>query len=349
MSTTARAWQFEGIGGPELLRVVDHELASPEAGEALVRVRAIGLNRADLLYIAGRYYGPPPSPSYLGQEAVGEIVELGPPVEGERPVGEFDLRVGDRVGLLVGRVDYRAMGTYRSAGIYPQNALLPLPESLSFAEGAGFWLVTLTAIGGLRAGGLTAESQAGKRVMVTAASSGVGVITLQAARTMGAETFAVTTSPAKAGRLEALADHVIVAANPEALVDEARRLTDGAGVDLAFDPIGFDYAPALMETAAVDGQVVVYGLLSGTEAPLDLRTMIFKDLGLHGYTVHRLLRDPDLLEASVNTALAMANEGAIRPLIAAEYAFDEAPDALAAMARNEHIGKIVVTVESSKQ
>jgi NADPH:quinone reductase-like Zn-dependent oxidoreductase len=349
MSTTARAWQFEGIGGPELLRVVDRELAPPDAGEALVRIRAIGLNRADLLYMAGRYFGPPPSPSYLGQEAVGEIVEIGPPVEGGQPVGGLDLRVGDRVGLLVGRVDYRAIGTYRTAGVYPQNALLPLPESLSFAEGAGFWLVTLTAIGGLRAGGLTADSQSGKRVLVTAASSGVGVMTLQIARAMGAETFAVTTSPTKAGRLETLADHAIVAESAEVLVDEVKRLTDGRGVDLAFDPIGFDYARALMETAAVDGQVVVYGLLSGTEAPLDYRTMIFKDLGLHGYTVHRLLRDPDLLEASVSTALSLAEDGAVRPVIAAEYGFDEAPDALAKMARNEHVGKIVLTVESSKQ
>jgi NADPH:quinone reductase-like Zn-dependent oxidoreductase len=345
MGTSARAWQFEAIGGPEVLHLVDQELEAPGPGEALVRLRAIGLNRADLLYLAGRYFAPPPSPSFVGQEAVGEIVALGPTLEGERPVGGLDLRIGERVGLLVGRVDYSAMGTYRTAGVYPQNALLPLPKTLSFAEGAGFWLVTLTAIGGLRAGGLTATSDPGRRVLVTAASSGVGVITLQIARAMAAETFAVTTSPAKAERLQALADHVIVAENPDALVAEVKRLTDGRGVDIAFDPIGFDYAQALMETAAVDGHVVVYGLLSGTEAPLDLRTMIFKDVGVHGYTVHRLLRDPAVLESTVRTAVLLADQGAIRPLIASEYHFDEAPEALAAMARNEHIGKIVLTVD----
>jgi NADPH:quinone reductase-like Zn-dependent oxidoreductase len=345
MTTTARAWRFAGVGGPELLKLEEHELKAPGPGEALVRVRAIGLNRADLLYIAGRYFGPPPSPSYLGQEAVGEILELGPKVEGERANGGLDLRAGERVGLLVGRVDYGSMGTYRTAGIYPQNALLPLPESFSFAQGASFWLVTLTAIGGLRAGGLTPTSDPGKRVLVTAASSGVGVITLQIARAMGAETFAVTTSPAKAERLETLADHVIVATNPEVLVEEVEHLTGGEGVDLAFDPVGFDYAQALMRTAAVDGHVVVYGLLSGMEAPLDLRTMIFKDLGVHGYTVHRLLRAPGLLESAIETALELADEGRLRPLIAAEYGFEEAPDALAAMERNQHLGKIVLTVE----
>lgn len=345
MGMMARAWRFEGTGGPELLRLEEHELAPPGPGEALVRVRAIGLNRADLLYLAGRYFGPPPSPSFVGQEAVGEVVELGLELSDEPAVGGFRPEIGARVGLLVGRVDYSAMGTYRTSGVYPQSALLPLPESLSFSEGAGFWLVTLTAIGGLRAGGLTADAKPGRRVLVTAASSGVGVATLQTARAMGAETFAVTTSPEKEKRLEALADHVIVARDPERLAEEVERLTDGRGVDLAFDPVGFDYSRALMRSAAVDGQVVVYGLLSGTEAPLDLRTMIFKDLGVQGFTVHRLLRHTGLLEEAVATVLELAERGAIRPLIAAEYGFEEAPEALAAMARNEHIGKIVLGVE----
>ena len=245
---------------------------------------------------------------------------------------------------MVGRVDFSTMGTYRRAGIYPQNALLPLPDRLSWVEGAGFWLATLTAVGGLRAGGLTPDSPPGRRVMVTAASSGVGVITLQAARAMAAETFAVTTSPGKAGRLEELADHVVVAPNAGVMAETVKERTDGAGVDLAFDPVGFDYAQALMETAAVDGQVVVYGLLAGSEAPLDLRTMIFKDLGLHGFTVYRLQRNFQALAEVVSTALNFAEEGSIRPLIADQYTFEEAPEALAAMARNEHLGKIVLTV-----
>lgn len=345
MITTAKAWQFEGIGGPDLLRLAEQDLTDPGPGEALVRIRAIGLNRADLLYLAGRYYGPPPSPSFIGQEAVGEVVALGPALDDEAPVADFAPQAGDRVGLLVGRVDFRAMGTYRTAGIYRRNALLPLPEGFSFAEGAGLWLAGLTAIGGLRAGGVTPESGSGRRVLVTAASSGVGVMTLQAAGAMGATTFAATTSPAKAGALEALADHVIVCASPDALVEEVKRSTDGAGVDLAFDPVGFAYAPALMQTAAVDGHVVVYGLLSGTEAPLDLRTMIFKDLGVHGFTVHRLLRNPTVLGEVVATALRLAEEGAIRPVIAQEFPFEAAPRALEAMARNEHLGKIVLTVD----
>lgn len=345
MTTTAHAWQFEGTGGPELLRLAEHDLQPPGPGEALIRIRAIGLNRADLLYLAGRYYGPPPSPSFIGQEAVGEVVELGSELADEPSAGGFTFGVGDRVGLLVGRVDYSSMGTYRSVGIFRRSALLPLPEHLSFAEGAGLWLTGLTAVGGLRTGGLTPESRLGRRVLVTAASSGMGVSTLQAARAMGAVTYAATTSRAKAPRLEAIADHVIVVGEPSDLVDEIDRLTGGSGVDLAFDPVGFDYAAALMTTAAVDGHVVFYGLLSGTEAPLDLRSMIRKDLGVHGYTVHRLHRDPGLLDQAVATVLRLADEGRMRPIVAHELPFAEAPEALRAMQRNEHLGKIVLMVK----
>ena len=345
MTTTAQAWRFEGIGGPEFLQLTEDDLGTPGPGEALIRIRAIGLNRADLLYLAGRYFGPPPSPSFIGQEAVGEVLALGPKLPEEPAAGALKLEVGTRVGLLVGRVDYSQMGTYRTAGLYLQSALLPLPGGFSWTEGAGFWLTTLTAIGGLRAGGLTPESTTRKRVLATAASSGVGVMTLQAARAMGAETYAATTSPSKAHQLQPLADHVIVATSPETMAEEVKRLTDGSGVDLAFDPVGFDYAQALMDMAAVDGQVVIYGLLSGTEAPLDLKTMIFKDLGIQGFTVHRLLRNNEALEAVISTALELAEQGTLRPVISAKYDFEEAPEALEAMARNEHFGKIVLTVD----
>jgi len=347
MSTNTRAWQFRKTGGPEQLELVDHELPPPGPGEALIRIEAIGLNRADLLELAGFYFGPPPSPSFLGQEAVGIVTELGPPIEGEAPAGVYEPTVGDRVGLMVGRIDHRGMGSYRTAAIYPQKTLLPLPEALSAVEGAGLFLATLTAVAGLDAGNLTPGNAEGKRILVTAASSGVGVVTLQAARIMGAKTIAATTSAAKADRLSELADDVVVAPTPDALVEGVTAATDGAGVDLAFDPVGFDYAQALMQTAAQDGHVVVYGLLSGMEAPLDLRTMIFKDLGLHGFTVHRIQRDPALLDEVLATTLSLAERGGLRPLIADSYPFEDAPRALETMARNEHLGKIVLEVAGS--
>jgi NADPH:quinone reductase-like Zn-dependent oxidoreductase len=343
MTTTTRAWQFRELGGPEKLELITQELPDPGPGEALVRFEAVGPIRADLLELAGVYFGPPPSPSFLGQEAVGVIEALGPSVDGRDPV-LGPLAVGDRVGLMVGRIDHRGMGTYRTAGIYPVSTLLPLPDELSFAEGAGLWLNTLTALTGLDAGRVTPATAAGRTVLITAASSGVGVVALQAARALGATTVASTTSQAKADRLGELADHVVVASDSEALVDGVASATGGRGVDLAFDPVGYDYAGALLKTAAQDGHIVVYGLLSGTAAQLDLHSMLFKDLALHGFTVHRIQRDPELLTRMVGLTVELVESGRLRPLVAATFPFARAPEALQTLARNEHFGKIVLEV-----
>jgi NADPH2:quinone reductase len=245
---------------------------------------------------------------------------------------------------MVGRIDHRGMGTYRTAGIYPQRTLLPLPDELSFAEGAGLWLNTLTALAGLDAGRVTPATAAGRTVLITAASSGVGVVALQAARALGATTVASTTSRAKADRLGELADHVGVAPDADALVRGVAAATGGRGVDLAFDPVGYDYAAALLQATAQDGHVVVYGLLAGTAAPLDLHTMLFKDLGVHGFTVHRLQRDPELLDRMVGLTLQLVERGGLRPIVAETHPFEEAPQALEALARNRHLGKIVLEV-----
>jgi NADPH:quinone reductase-like Zn-dependent oxidoreductase len=236
------------------------------------------------------------------------------------------------------------MGTYRTAGIFPQRALLPHPEGLSDIEAAAYWVAAMTVVGGFAAGGLSGPSAPGKQILVTAASSGVGVMALQVARALGAEVIATTTSSAKAESLAELADHVIVVRAPADLASAATSLTGGSGVDLAFDPVGCAYADALLEAAAVDGRVVFYGTLTGPDAPLDLRKLIVKDLGVQGYTVYRLQRDPARLEAVVEACLELARTDKVRPLVAARYPFEEAPAALAALARNEHLGKIVLEV-----
>jgi NADPH:quinone reductase-like Zn-dependent oxidoreductase len=295
----ARAWRFRHPGGPEVLELTEEEVGPPGPGQALVRVRAVGLNRSELMHLAGRYFGPPPSPSYLGQEAVGEVVDLGDIEAGSAGLSPRPLKAGSRVGLLVGRVDFAGMGSYRTVGCYPADALLPVPDSFTNAEGAAFWLAALTAAGGLWTGGLRPDSPPGRRVLITAASSGIGAMALKIARAWGAHTLAATTSAEKREALEALADEVIVVGSPEELAAGAKEGTGGRGVDVAFDPVGFSYAQALFDAAAQDGHVIYYGLLAGKAAALDLRTMILKDLAVHGYTVYRLQRRPELLREIV--------------------------------------------------
>lgn len=335
-----KAWQFSEIGGPEGLTLVGDRLADPGPGEALVALRAIGLNRAELLYLAGRYIYQPPVPSFLGQEGVGEVIAVGPAIDGGAPAPA----VGSRVALLAGRLDIGGMGAFRTAGLYSNEALLPVPESLSDAEGAALWINALTAVGGLQAGGVTAAGADGRKVLVTAASSGVGVTALQTAGAWGAETVAVTTSPGKRESLRELADHVVLADQMEEAIAE---LYGGSGVDLAFDPVGFANAEVLTRIASIDGGVVFYGIMAGSEASLDLVSMLRKDLGLHGFTIYRLLRRTELLAAAVAEIDALVASGELKPIVAATFPFDQAPQALAELAKNAHLGKIVVEVGST--
>ena len=337
-------WKFDETGGPEELYRTAEEL--PDArdlgpGEALVEIDAVGLNRADLLFLAGRYIYPAPSPSCLGQEAAGRIVAVGG--EDGTPAPPWGaLREGDQVGLLVGRIDQGRQGSYRTAGVYSRSALLPLPKGFDGPRSAALWVNALTAVGGLRAGGLSPAGGAGKTVLVTAASSGVGLCALQVARAWGARTLAFTTSLSKRDALAAYADRVLVAGEAEHHGEAVLEASGGDGVDLAFDPVGFANADWLPRASAVDGQIVFYGIMAGTEAPLDLVSLLRKDLSVQGFTIYRLHRRPERLAEAVADVLTLADAGSLEPRVHSVYAFDEAPAALAALAENRHLGKIVL-------
>ena len=344
----SRVWTFDALGGPEQLRLGDTQLPSPVAGEAQVRIATVGLNRSDLLWMAGRYIKAPELPgAHIGQEAVGRVVELGPEAgePGQNPFFGRPLAVGDRVVPLVGRVDFQAMGTYREEAIYPVGALLPVPDELSDAEGAGLWVAALTAIGGWNAAAIDRDRAPGKTVVVTAASSGVGLVALQIAKAWGARTVAVTTSPEKRAPLETEADRVLVVERSDGSGDgfgsRLAEICDG-GFDAAFDPVGYANATSLYEAAGVGAQIVYYGIMAGRAAPLDLVALLRKNLGVHGYTVYRLFQPAGRLEGAVDSIRDLVAAGSIRPRVAAEYPLEQAPEALAAMARSEHAGKIVL-------
>lgn len=336
-----KAWYFDRMGGPEVLELGDVDLRDPGAGEVTIKLNAIGLNRSDLLYMGGRYLTKPEGRSFLGQEAVGTLLAQGggdasPVVPGFAP------KVGDRVALLVGKIDYKNMGVYRAHGVYPANALVPVPENFSDAEGASFWVGALTMVGAAHSVGLAPGQGRGKNVVVTAASSAMGVAALQVARDRGARTIAVTTSESKRDALAKLADDVVVASKPEEIAPGIRRVTSDKGFDVAFDPVGHANVAPLFEAAATEAQILHYGMMAGQESAMNLVALMRKDLDIHGYTIYRILRHPERLTAVINDSLDLGRRGVLRPLVAQEFSFEDAPKALTAMASNQHLGKLVV-------
>ena len=201
----------------------------------------------------------------------------------------------------------------------------------------------LTAGGGLRVAGITPDNAAGKRVLVTAGASGMGVMALKIARAWGAETLATTRGEAKRAALSDLADHVLVCPEASALPDLVKQAGEGEkGIDAAFDPIGGDHVPAMIQAANPLAKLVVYERLGGAESTLHLASLMIKDVSLVGFTLFRLMREPALLQEVVRDALARA--GDLRPIVAGSFPFDEAPEALRTLGQSAHLGKLVIDV-----
>ncbi|MHC3474143.1 zinc-dependent alcohol dehydrogenase family protein [Streptomyces sp. 7R007] len=333
MPTTARTVLFHEIGGPEVLTVEEVEVPDPAPGHVLVRVEALGLNRAEALFRSGTYYYQPALPaSRLGYEAAGVVEAVGE--------GVTDLAVGDPVTTGPG-IEMSAQGVYAERVVLPESAVVRRPDAVDAVTGAAAWLTYTTAYGALLE---TAGLRPGDHVLITGASSGVGTAAIQVARRIGAVPLAATRTEDKRRRLLELgAAEVIVTggSEPQAVAKEVRRLTGGRGADVLFDAIGGPGFAGLAEGLATGGTVVLYGWLDPRPAEIP-RTWPFT---LHTYANYTLTTDP----AGRRRATAFLNagllDGGFRPEVGEVFeGLDRIQDAHRAMESNRHTGKIVVRV-----
>jgi len=330
----AKVVQFSKLGGPEVLEVVDAEIASPAPNEVQIAMRAAGLNRAELLFMQGAYLVQPNLPgSRLGFEGSGEIVSVGSHVT--------DWKAGDRVAILpdFDQTNYGVLGERVNV---PERALFPIPDDKSFIEAAAFWLAFGTAYGMMVvSGGL--RPNAGQSVVLTGASSSVGTAAFQVARAHGATTIATTRGPEKVEALRSAgADHVIVTST-ENVAARLRALTSGRGFDLACDAVSGSLLDALAAAAAPEATIVEYGLLSGENAALPVIPMLRDGLSVTGFILAaRILEVLERRRAMTAHLLEGWREGRYVPVIDRTFAFDQLQNAYAHMASNTQIGKIVV-------
>lgn len=324
---------FHELGGPDVLKIEDVEVSAPGAGEVLLRVEALGLNRAEALFRAGTYYYQPSLPaSRLGYEASGVVEAVGE--------GVTELAVGDLVMTGPG-IEMGAQGVYAERVVLPETAVVRRPDSVDAVTGAAAWLTYTTAYGGLLE---TAGLKPGDHVLVTGASSGVGTAAIQVARRIGAIPLATTRTEAKRRALLDLgAEHVIVSggAGAEDVAKEARRLTGGRGVEVIFDAIGGPGFRPLGDALAEGGAVVVYGWLDRRPAEIPWNW----PLTLHTYANFALTTTPGGRRRSTAFLNAGLRDGGFRPLIGEVFdGLDRILDAHRLMESNRHTGKIVVRI-----
>jgi NADPH:quinone reductase-like Zn-dependent oxidoreductase len=329
----ARIVRFHETGGPEVLHIEEIAVGEPGTNEIRIRVEAIGLNRAEALFRAGQYLEAPKLPARIGYEAAGIVDAVGS--------GVTEFRPGDPIGVIpsFSMNDY---GVYGEQAIVPASAVVKTPSGVSSVEAAALWMQYMTAYGALiDIGGLTA----GDFAIIPAASSSVGLAAIQIARMVGATPIATTrTSAKKQALLDAGAPHVI-ATQEEDLVAEVMRISGRRGARIVFDPVAGPYVETLAAATARAGTIFLYGILSLQPTPFPLFKALANGLTLRGYTLFEITRDPVRLSHGIEFVERGLADGALKPIIAKTFPFDQIVEAHRYMESNQQIGKIVVIVE----
>lgn len=328
----ARVVRFHEHGGPEVLRIEDQDVAEAGPGEVRIRVKALGLNRAEALLRSGRYIETPTLPSGLGLEAAGLIEAVGDGVDGFAP--------GDAVSVIppISMVRWPAYGELVT---FPASQVVKHPPTLSWEAAAAVWMQYLTAYGALID---IARLGRQDKVVITAASSSVGLAAIQIANMVGATVIAVTRTSAKKQALLDFGAAYVIASAGEDLEARLKEIAGQQGIRVVFDPIGGPIFSPLTAAMSRGGILIEYGGLSPEPTPFPLFAILSKTLTLRGYLVHEIIGDPQRLEAAKAFVLDGLTSGSLKPVIARTFPFEQIVDAHRYLETNVQFGKIVVTV-----
>jgi len=320
-----------GVDGLDVLEVNDPPL--PTADRVRVRVRAAGLNRADVLQRQGHYPAPPSySQEIPGLEFAGEVEEVG---------AEVRLwKRGQRVFGIVGG------GAQAEFVVVPENHLAEIPANLDWASAAAVPEVFITAHDALFT---RAALRPGETMLVHAAGSGVGTAAIQLASVAGARTFGTSRTADKLDRAKqyGLESSLVVNDDPSVLVEAVAGWTGGRGINVIIDLVGAKYLEANLKVLAGKGRLVLVSTASGAEAKLNLATVMSKRLTIVG-TVLRSRSAEDKATATqlfAEQVVPLLAEGRITPVVDKVYKLEEIREAHARMESNQSFGKIVLLIE----
>jgi NADPH2:quinone reductase len=325
-----KAWVVRELGGPEVLRFEDVEPGEPADGMVRIAVRAAAINFPDALMVAGSYQVKPALPFVPGVEVSGEVIAA-PPTSGFKP-GERVMALLDSGGLTRG--GYSQIADASAASVFR------MPANMPFEEAAGFTLTYQTSWFGLHR---RANLQPGETLLVHAGAGGVGSAAIQLGKAAGATVIATAGSDDKVEVCRSLgADHTINYKTQD-FAEEVKRLTDGRGVNVIFDPVGGDVYDRSTKCIAFEGRIVIVGFTSGRIAQAATNHVLVKNysvVGLHWGLYNT--RAPELIPAAFQSLVELYQAGKIKPHISAKVPLDEAPLALATVAGGKSTGKVIL-------
>lgn len=330
------------FGPPEVLRIQDRPTPVPREDEVLVKVKAIGLNFADVMARLGVYPAVPEPPFVPGIEFSGVIIAAGKEVH--------NLKKGDRVW------GFSKQGAYAEFVCVPSTMLQLLPKRVDFQQAVALGVTYLTAYHALVT---LANTRKKERLLIHAAAGGVGIAAIQIGRHLGTEIFATVGSPEKMEIARAQGAHVVINYSQEKFAEVIRKKTDGQGVDVILDSVGGKVMKEGWKLLAPMGRYVLFGFASVTgkrginkiKAAREVMavpilfpaTLVSKNVGLLAFNLYFLAHKTDYFRSAWNKIVEWQGKGIIKPVIGTVYPFDRIAEAQEFLQSRKSIGKVVVT------
>jgi NADPH:quinone reductase len=319
-----KAIRVDAFGGVEVLQFVERSKPEPREGEVLVRVEASGLNYSDVMQREGLYPGGPKPPYFPGVEAAGVVESMGAQSNISTPVGS-------RVMCLT------AGGAQAEYVLAHERACIPLPDKISFAEGAAFPVQYLTAYHALTT---LAHATEGETVLIHAAGGGVGTAAVQIARLLGLRVVGTASTQAKRERVFELgAERAVGYEDFEAA---AREITGGRGPDIILETVGGDVMRRSLALLPSLGRMVIIGFASRESPAIDSLKLLFRSQGVLGFHLNAILERCELMQASVARLLSWLSVGQLKIQIGHTLSLSEIRQAHQLLASRQNYGKVVL-------
>lgn len=334
MNKVARLTEF---AGPGMISILNEEIPTPGKGEVLVKMKTAGLNHVDKMIMYGHFPVKPEIPATIGFEGAGIIEQVGADVSG--------IHKGDEVSILP-NMAFDKYGVIADYAVVPSESIIAKPERFTWLEASAMWMGFGTAYQGLvNAGGL--KEGGNQTVLISAASSSVGLPAIQIAKRHGATVIATSRSLAKETSIkEAGADYVL-ATRDENWKEEITEITSGRGFDISFDPIAGSFTSDLADAAGFGATLVTYGIMNfGEPALIPLFPMMNKSLKITGLSAgHHLFGTPKNLSIFSQHLVENAENGSYRAMIDSVFKLSETVEAYQRMESGNQIGKIMIDID----
>lgn len=323
------AIDIETPGGPEVLQPVTRDVPIPGSGEVLVKAAAAGVNRPDIVQRRGIYPPPPGAPTIPGLEIAGEIIALG--------AGVDDAVMGQKVCALV------AGGGYAEYCTAPIVQCLSVPEGLSLQEAAALPETLFTIWHNLFE---RAYAREGETLLVHGGTSGIGSMAIMLGKLSGLTVIVTCGSDAKCEAAKQIGAAHAINYKSQDFVEEVKRLTDGAGVEIVIDMVAGDYVARNLQCLKDDGRHVTIAVQGGLEATINMAQVMSRRLALTGSMLRaRSVEFKGRLADEIQRiAWPFVEQGKLRPVMDQSFPLAEAAAAHARMEAGDHIGKIILEI-----